>query len=234
MEQTLEISPEMLGMSQASQGSNAVLNAKLARRKLQQDVELLNNRVERLRQEERKAKQKVLETKLRGQEISALQKRNEQATTAKHLAKRMEEDQRLHEMQNQRLKRTEARKALKGVYESMHAARREDVKAERQIKAENAVMVRSLKGYELQRAQKARSEIRAHQRNVTQRFEKQREAHQEFLAQDFINMIAMEDRRREQVHRRPPRAPSRRDTRAATRVLLASHTLQSGAHAHAG
>ena len=68
--------------------STSVLDAKLARRKLQQDVELLSNRVERLRQEERKAKQKVLETKLRGQEIAALQKRNEQAAQAKALANR--------------------------------------------------------------------------------------------------------------------------------------------------
>ena len=49
----------------------------------QHDVELLSNRVERLREEERKAKQKVLETRLRGQEIAALQKRNEQANTAR-------------------------------------------------------------------------------------------------------------------------------------------------------
>ena len=51
------------------------------------------------------------------------------------------------------------------------------------------------------RAQKARAEIRQHQKQVPQRFEKQREAHQEFLAQDFINMIAMEDRRREDVEK---------------------------------
>lgn len=34
---------------------------------------------------------------------------------------------------------------------------------------------------------------------VSARFEKQRQAHQEFLAQDFINMIAAEDRRREEI-----------------------------------
>ena len=50
-------------------------------------------------------------------------------------------------------------------------------------------------------AQKARAEIRAHQKSVSERFEKQRQAHQEFLAQDFINMIAMEDRRREDVEK---------------------------------
>merc|ERR1719155_58108 len=87
--------------------SNPMLNAKLTRRKVQHDVELLSNRVERLREEERKAKQKVLETKLRGQEIVALQKRNEQAATAKALAKRMEEDQLNHERRESRLKRVE-------------------------------------------------------------------------------------------------------------------------------
>lgn len=141
----------------------------------------------------------MLETRLRGQEIAALQKRNEQANAAKALAKRMEEDQHAREMQQQRFKRVEARKAIKDVFVQMHASRREDVRAERQIKAENAQMVRSLKQYEIARAQKARSEIRQHQKAVSERFEKQRQAHQEFLAQDFINMIAMEDRRREDV-----------------------------------
>ena len=63
-------------------------------------MELLSNRVERLREEERKAKQKVLETRLRGQEISALQKRNEQAATARAIAKRMEDDMRARAQQD--------------------------------------------------------------------------------------------------------------------------------------
>ena len=84
------LADDRLGQSTMSQGDGStVLDAKVARRKLQQDVELLQNRVERLRQEERKAKQKVLETKIRGQEIKALQKRNEQAAQAKELAKKM-------------------------------------------------------------------------------------------------------------------------------------------------
>lgn len=179
--------------------STSVLDAKLARRKLQQDVELLSNRVERLRQEERKAKQKVLETKLRGQEIAALQKRNEQAAQAKSLAKRMDEDQRLREVQQLRLKRVAEKEQVRRVQEEMAKARREDVQAEKQIKAENAEMVKSLKQFDVARAQKTRTEIRSHQKMVSLKFEKQREAHQEFLAQDFINMIALEDRRREEV-----------------------------------
>jgi len=192
--------PDAMGESAVSAGgSTSVLDAKLARRKLQQDVELLSNRVERLREEERKAKQKVLETKLRGQEISALQKRNEQASAAKALAKRMEEDQRLREVQQLRLKRVAEKEQVKAVQEELAKAKRDDVRAEKQVKAENADMVRSLRSYDVARAQKTRAEIRSHQKMVSLKFEKQREAHQEFLAQDFINMIALEDRRREEV-----------------------------------
>lgn len=191
----------LTGGGDGSLASTSVLDAKLARRKLQQDVNLLQNRVERLREEERKAKQKVLETKLRGQEIAALQKRNEQALQAKELAKRMEEDQRMREVQQMRLKRIAEKEHVKKMQEELHLSRREDVLAEKQIKAENADMVRSLHAYDLARAQKARAEIRSHQKMVSLKFEKQREAHQEFLAQDFINMIALEDRRREEVEK---------------------------------
>jgi len=186
---------------EGAQASGSVLDAKLARRKLQQDVNLLQNRVERLRQEERKAKQKVLETKLRGQEIAALQKRNEQAAASKMLAKRMEEDHRNREMQLLRMKRLQDKKVVLERQEAMQIAKREEVKAERQVKAENAEMVRNVKQFDLQRAQQVRTEIRSHQKTVTAKFEKQREAHQEFLAQDFINMIALEDRRREEVEK---------------------------------
>ena len=53
----------------------------------------------------------------------------------------------------------------------------------------------------MQRNREANRAIRQHQKAVHSRFEKQRQAHKEFLAQDFINMIAMEDRRREEIER---------------------------------
>lgn len=61
--------------------------------------------------------------------------------------------------------------------------------------------MRALKQYEIQRARQAREAIRNHQLAVSARFERERLAHQEFLAQDFINMIAAEDRRREEIER---------------------------------
>ena len=100
-------------------GIDPMLNAKLTRRKVQQDVELMGNRIERLRAEERKAKQKVMETKLRGQEILQLQKRNQQAHAAKELSKRLEMEQHTRDQQSQQLRRIEHRAALKATYEAM-------------------------------------------------------------------------------------------------------------------
>ena len=143
----------------------------------------------------------ALETKLRGQEILQLQKRNQQAHAAKELSKRLEMEQHTRDQQSQQLRRIEHRAALKSTYETMHATRRDEVKAERRVKAENAEMVAQTRAYERARAQKAQQAIRHHQKMVHERFDKQRQAHREFLAQDFINMIAMEDRRREEIER---------------------------------
>ena len=68
------------------------------------------------------------------------------------------------------------------------------MRVERRIKAGNADMLREAREYELERARRGRTVIRAHQHVVKERFEKQRQAHQVYLAQDFIQMIAMEVR----------------------------------------
>ena len=94
----------------------------------------------------------------------------------------------MREVQQSRTKRNEERERVQRGFQELHQARREDVKMERELKAENALMVRSLRSYDLARAQKARTEIRNRQQLVSVKFQKQREAHQEFLAQDFINM----------------------------------------------
>jgi len=189
------------GVSVSSMTSNPMLNAKIMRRKVQQDTELLSNRIERLKAEERKAKAKVAETRLKGREILSLQKRNEQANAARALAKRMEDEQRQREAQKLQLRKAEHRAAMKMTFESMYTSKREDVQLERMIKKENAEVLRQTRLSELDRAQKGRSVIRSQQAQVRARFEQQRQAHQEYLAQDFIGMIAMEDKRREEIEK---------------------------------
>merc|ERR1719454_2362615 len=63
-----------------------MLNVKNARLRSEHDVNLLRNRLERLRQEERKALKKIEETRRRADQIIALKTRNEQ----NHLRKDLE------------------------------------------------------------------------------------------------------------------------------------------------
>jgi len=190
-----------LGSLSREMPANHILAAKISRKKAEQDVMLLKNRIDRLRQEEKKAKQKVHETKLRGQEIVTLKKRNEQANAAKSLAKQIQFDQQEREVQQQAIKKAEQRAALKATFEAMHCAKREDVRAQRKARNDNEEAVRENRDFEVTRARKGKDAIRNHQKAVHGRFEKQREAHQEFLAQDFINMITMEDSRRDEIER---------------------------------
>ena len=124
-----------------------------------------------------------------------------QGEQLERVAKQLEDEQRSRDTQQQQVKKAEHKNALRSTFEVLHSSKREEVKHERRVKQQNAEMLRATRDYELERAKKARESIRAHQKAVKERFEKQRQAHQEFLAQDFIHMIAMEDRRRDEIEK---------------------------------
>ena len=77
-----------------------MLNVKNARLRSEHDVNLLRNRLERLRQEERKALKKIEETRRRADQIVALKTRNEE----NHMRKLLEA-----EYANQQLERARQR-----------------------------------------------------------------------------------------------------------------------------
>ena len=88
-----------------------MLNVKNARLRSEHDVNLLRNRLERLRQEERKALKKIEETRRRADQIVSLKTRNEE----NHMRKLLEA-----EFANQQLER--ARQRLQGHREGMQDA----------------------------------------------------------------------------------------------------------------
>merc|ERR1719454_1503187 len=88
-----------------------MLNVKNARLRSEHDVNLLRNRLERLRMEERKALKKIEETRRRADQIISLKTRNEE----NHMRKLLEA-----EYANQQLER--ARQRLQGHREGMQDA----------------------------------------------------------------------------------------------------------------
>lgn len=95
-----------------------MLNVKNARQRSENDVNLLRNRLERLRQEERKALKKIEETRRRADQIVSLKTRNEE----NHMRKLLEA-----EFANQQLER--AKERLKGHRDGAQDAIRQNVEA---------------------------------------------------------------------------------------------------------
>ena len=108
-----------------------MLNVKNARLRSEHDVNLLRNRLERLRQEERKALKKIEETRRRADQIVALKTRNEE----NHMRKLLEA-----EYANQQLDR--ARQRLQGHREGMQDAIRANKDELQERKKEEADVLR--------------------------------------------------------------------------------------------
>merc|ERR1719198_633178 len=108
-----------------------MLNVKNARLRSEHDVNLLKNRLERLRQEERKALKKIEETRRRAGQIISLKTRNEE----NHMRKLLEA-----EYANKQLER--ARLRLQGHREGMQDAIRTNAETLLQHKKEEADVLR--------------------------------------------------------------------------------------------
>ena len=108
-----------------------MLNVKNARLRSEHDVNRLRNRLERLRQEERKALKKIEETRRRADQIVALKTRNEE----NHMRKLLEA-----EYANQQLDR--ARQRLQGHREGMQDAIRANQAELTEKKRQEAVQLK--------------------------------------------------------------------------------------------
>lgn len=63
----------------------AMMEARSARRRAEADVKLLKNRINHLKREEKKAVEKIQETKTRANQIISLKKRNESKSKEKNV-----------------------------------------------------------------------------------------------------------------------------------------------------
>lgn len=79
----LQSSPEQNNGSQNSSELKRLTEAKLERKKMEEDAKLLANRIALLESEEKKAQKKILETKKKAEDISNVKKRNKEMMEAK-------------------------------------------------------------------------------------------------------------------------------------------------------
>merc|ERR1711865_923431 len=97
-------------------GANRLLAAKRARKKAEDDHQLLQNRLHRLQVEEQRAASKIEETRKRAEEILALKARNVKARADKEASMRQSEE----EVLNAQQRACEQRKLVQCAYRLRH------------------------------------------------------------------------------------------------------------------
>lgn len=173
-----------------------MLNVKNARQRSEHDVTLLRNRLDRLRQEERKALKKIEETRRRADQIISLKTRNEEV----HMRKALEADYADKQLQR-------ARERLQGTREGNQEAIRQNVEAlAAQKKAEADVLrqqraligehVKQQQAQHVARAQHINQAIKHHSVVVQQQRMQQRMVHEEALQAEMEDRMLVEERRR--------------------------------------
>ena len=178
-----------------------MLNVKNARLRSEHDVNLLRNRLERLRQEERKALKKIEETRRRADQIVALKTRNEE----NHMRKLLEA-----EYANQQLDR--ARQRLQGHREGMQDAIRANQAELTEKKRQEAQVLRDqsrrISSYcalqqeaHVERAKRINHMIKEHSQNVQQDKMQARMEHEETLQAEMEERMLLEERRRNAADR---------------------------------
>jgi hypothetical protein len=178
-----------------------MLNVKNARLRSEHDVNLLRNRLERLRMEERKALKKIEETRRRADQIISLKTRNEE----NHMRKLLEA-----EYANQQLER--ARQRLAGHREGMQDAIRmnaEQLAAQKKSEADVlrdqskriSAYVAMQQSQHVDRAKRINTMIKEHSMDVQQDKMRARMEHEEMLQAEMEERMLLEERRRNAADR---------------------------------
>ena len=134
-----------------------MLNVKNARLRSEHDVTLLRNRLERLRQEERKALKKIEETRRRADQIVSLKTRNEE----NHMRKAIEADYSAKQLER-------ARNRLQGHREGQQDAIRENAETLAQQKKTEADVLRQQRALIQEHVQGQKNEHVARAQQINQ------------------------------------------------------------------
>lgn len=168
-------SSSMMQLSDAELGRMA-LKAKQQRLKAEQDLQLLQNRINRLVIEQERAGKRVAETRRRTEEILNLKQRN----SAQHAAKQDASHWMSAERDMQRSLFQEARLQRKnGVALSRHMVHRlkqDEVHRIRQLARENEEAVATRRAQEVERAMEQKRQVIQMQRAAAERKQKERDA----------------------------------------------------------
>jgi len=179
--------------------SNPVLGTVMRRKQTEKEVEALENRIKRLELEEAKAKKGVQLARERNQHMVQAHERNKKMAEERRqheLARRAEMEARREAVNRQKAEqRVKLQRAFVGMYnEKLGEARQ--LREEQQQVLHEAAKVRDR---DRTRNAGRHAAIRNRRKELSERFEQQRIAHQEYLMRDFINLVQAELEQKELI-----------------------------------
>lgn len=179
--------------------ASVMIGAKEGRKRAENDLQLVANRIALLRYEEQRALEKVTETKARAQEILEIKKRNEdslQAKVAKHVSKEMaikEAQQRsLREREERREKIHHSRKLIEDGKRAAAVATKQTAQQIEQLK----LMGKAKEEYD--KRNKAEEERKRREALRLQR-ERERMEKEQVAQMEYARRIAEENKRKEEA-----------------------------------
>jgi len=186
--------------SERADFSGKLLNAAHRKKHVDNDAQLLANRIALLRKEEQRAWRKIQQTKKRADEIVHMRREHERKIEEKaKLAKRAEAKERRIAEENLKLEESARRARLKTI-EAMYRKKRSDVQRVRQERQVNRAEARAQQQEEIQLKRERRAAIKKHEEDLKQQREDERirierENEQKYLAR--VREKEIEARRKE-------------------------------------
>ena len=205
--------------SQISDEPRRLLDAKVAKKRADQDYNLMLNRVKRLRLETDRSRKNMQETRTRAEEIVRLKAQNELKARAREHDRQLRESLLDRQRQQRTLMSAQRQAATRSAVERIASEKRNNVqqcRQERQLLAQQAWEAR--KGQE-ERAARIKHEIYTRERQAVHLKYRQRHMQQLRAVQQYEEKVAREEQerlRREKV------------LTQCIRVCLCSHLLEVG------
>lgn len=176
-----------------------MLNIKNARVRSENDVKLLKNRLERLRQEELKALKKIEETKRRADQIISLKHRNHDLAIRKDMERDIRQEYLSREKDRLSYLKNERVENVRQTQEIIFNQKRSEAQTLKSIRKENETVIAQQREAILLRNKQSKEVIKGHQNEVMHRKMQQRMVHEELLQQEMEERLSYEDELRQQA-----------------------------------
>jgi len=174
-------------------GANRLLAAKRARKKAEDDHQLLQNRLHRLQVEEQRAASKIEETRKRAEEILALKARNVKARADKEASMRQSEEEVLNAQQRACEQRETRAMRVQAATSNVARKKREDVLTTRKERQEHELAIQKDREAQLAAAAQSKATIKAHEQQVQMASHKSRMMKTEKFAEEFDKKVKEEE-----------------------------------------